>query len=290
MGYLWALLAFAFIGSYMVPVRFTTAKGFSFFHLMGWGLLPLIILRWSSVKLVWGHPWWFGAALFSGFLWGLGQITANLALEEISLAKAVVYFNFNTLLNILLGLVFFHEAAGLKSFIFLLVGAVLLMAGAFWVTKISAPLSKEGNLKKGIFFGLLTGFFWGVYFFSITWVRQKDPQPLIGPLDVLMVLALGGVITALLTPFFVKPQKINRRDLALGFSSAFLWILGMSGMLMAIQTLGLSRAVPIINSNALVYAAWSLFIFKEISFSEWPKVLGSALLALAGGILMALSG
>jgi hypothetical protein len=40
----------------------------------------------------------------------------------------------------------------------------------------------------------------------------------------------------------------------------------------------------------LVYAGWSLFVFKEFHFSEWPKVLGSALLALAGGVLMALSG
>jgi drug/metabolite transporter (DMT)-like permease len=60
-------------------------------------------------------------------------------------------------------------------------------------------------------------------------------------------------------------------------------------MLMAIQLLGLSRAVPIINSNTLVYTAWSLFYFKELHFSQWPKVLGSALLALAGGVLMALS-
>jgi hypothetical protein len=53
--------------------------------------------------------------------------------------------------------------------------------------------------------------------------------------------------------------------------------------------MGLSRAVPIINSSSLVYAAWSLFVFKELRFSEWPKVLGSALLALLGGVLMALS-
>jgi glucose uptake protein GlcU len=291
MGYLWALLGIVCIGSYMLPVRFSTTKGFSFFYLMGFGFFPVVILRWSSVRLLWAHPMWLGAALFSGVLWGLGQIAANLALEEISLAKAVVYFNFNTLLNIFLGLIFFNEATGMKSTALLLAGAALLVAGAIWVTKIPALPSKEGNLKKGVILSLLAGLFWGVYFFPVTWVRHFDSQasPSIGQTDVLIGLVLGGLITALGVPLFAKIKKPAPLDLALGFGSAFLWAAGMSGMLMSIQLLGLSRAVPIVNSNALVYTAWSLFVFKEIHFSEWPKVLGSVLLVLGGGVLMALS-
>jgi glucose uptake protein GlcU len=289
MGYLWALVGFGCIGSYMLPLRFSTTKGFSFFHLMGWGLLIIVLLRWNSVALLWAHPQWFWAALLSGILWGVGQITANLALDEISLAKGVVYFNFNTLLNIVLGLVIFHEAASLQSLSILLFGALLLSAGALWVTKISAAPSKEGNLKKGVWLSLVTGFFWGIYFLPITLVRQNDAQAPISQLDVLIVLVLGGAITALLIPIFQKPKGATAKNFGLGLASAIFWVLGMSGMLMAIQMLGLSRAVPIVNASSLVYAAWSLFVFKELRFSEWPKVLGSALLALAGGILMALS-
>jgi glucose uptake protein GlcU len=289
MGYLWALLGFVCIGNYMLPVRFSTARGFSFFNLMGWGLLVAVFLRWNSVQLLWAHPLWFWAAILSGVLWGLGQIAANLALEEISLAKAVVYFNFNTLLNIVLGLVIFKEATNFQSYAFLIVGAGLLSMGALWVTKISAAPSKEGNLKKGVFLSLLAGLFWGIYFLPIILVRQSDPQSSISQLDVLIVLVLGGAVTAVLIPIFHRTQKIKIVNLGFGLISALLWVLGMSGMLMAIQSLGLSRAVPIINSSSLVYAAWSLFVFKELRFSEWPKVLGSALLALLGGVLMALS-
>ena len=288
-GYLWALVGFTCIGSYMLPVRFSTAKGFSFFHLMGFGLLVIVLLRWKSVQLLWAHPQWFWAALLSGVLWGLGQASAGLALEEISLAKGVVYFNFNTLLNIVLGLVIFREATTLKSLALLLLGAALLSAGALWVTSISAPPAKEGNLKKGIWLSLLAGFFWGIYFLPIRLVPQWDPQPLISQLDVLIVLVLGGAITAILIPVIHKTKGLTTVNLSLGLVSALLWVLGMSGMLMAIQMLGLSRAVPIVNSSSLVYAGWSLFVFKELHFNEWPKVLGSALLALLGGILMALS-
>src|SRR5665213_228067 len=289
MGYLWALLGVLCIGCYMLPVRFSATKGFSFFHLMGLAMLPVVVFRWNSIESLWAHPMWLGASLLSGMLWGLGQIAANVALEEISLAKAAVYFNSNTLLNILLGLVIFHEATSLNSTLLLLMGAVLLTAGAIWVTKIPASSSKEGNLKKGIFFSLTAGFFWGVYFFPITWMRHSDTQTSIGQLDVLIGLALGGAIIGMGLPFFVKTQKAPPLDWALGFGSALLWITGMSGMLMAIQLLGLSRAVPMVNANTLVYTAWSLFYFKELPLAQWPKVLGSALLALGGGVLMALS-
>jgi len=289
MGYLWALLGVVCIGCYMLPVRFSTTKGFSFFCFMGLGMLPIVVLRWNSIELLWAYPMWLGAALLSGLLWGIGQIAANLALEEISLAKAAVYFNSNTLLNILLGLVFFHEATSFNSTLLLLMGAVLLTAGAIWVTKIPALSSKEGNLKKGIFFSLLAGFFWGIYFFPITWMRHSDTQTSIGQMDVLIGLALGGAIVAIAVSFFEKTKKTSPLDWALGFGSAVLWVVGMSGMLMAIQLLGLSRAVPMVNANTLVYTAWSLFYFKELPLTQWPKVLGSVLLALAGGILMALS-
>lgn len=165
MSYLWALLGVVCIGCYMLPVRFSTTKGFSFFCFMGLGMLPMVVLRWGSIELLWAHPMWMGAALLSGLFWGSGQIAANLALEEISLAKAAVYFNSNTLLNILLGLVFFHEATSLTSILLLLMGAVLLTAGAIWVTKIQAPSSKERDLKKA-FFSVCWLDFFGVFIFS----------------------------------------------------------------------------------------------------------------------------
>ncbi len=289
MGYVYALMGFFCIGNYMLPVRYATARGLSFFHFMGWGMLFIVLLRLDSVKALWAHPMWFWAAILSGVLWACGQSAANLALEEISLAKAVVYFNFNTLLNILLGILIFHEAAGWKSLSLLMLGALLLTTGALWVTRISAAPSKEGNLKKGILLSLSAGFFWGVYFFPTTWVEKMDPQPLITQLDVLTVMVLGGALPALSLRVFHRRKEVVIRNLALGSASAGLWVLGMSGMLLAIQELGLSRAVPIVNSSSLIYAAWSLFVFKELRFSEWPKVLGSALLAVAGGILMALS-
>jgi len=75
-----------------------------------------------------------------------------------------------------------------------------------------------------------------------------------------------------------------------GVLTAFLWACGMICFLWAIQDIGISRAVPIVNSSTLLYAFWSLFVFKELPSHQWPKVLGSTLIVVAGAVLISFSG
>jgi glucose uptake protein GlcU len=288
-GYFYALAAFACIGSYMVPVRFATSKGLKFMPFMGLGMVVMDLVRCSSLQALWLYPKWFWASVLSGLLWVAGQALANLALEEVSLAKASVLFNFNSFINIAFGLLVFHEASGLRAYFYLLAGGTLLFAGAWWVARISAAPSKEGNLKKGVWLGLAAGCFWGLYFTPIKAVQVWDPQPTLSALDALSGLALGGTLPALLLFFFCRREDLNFRNVVMGGMTTFLWAVGTACFLLAIDGLGLSRAVPIVNSNGLVYAAWSLFVFKEFSFSAWPKVLGGTLIVMAGVILMAFS-
>jgi glucose uptake protein GlcU len=289
-GYLYALAAFACIGSYMTPVRFATSKGLKFMPFMGLGMVAMDFFRYSSLRALWEHPRWFWASILSGVLWVAGQALANLALEEVSLAKASVLFNFNSFINIAFGLLVFHEASGLRAYLYLLAGGLLLFIGAGWVSRISAAPAKEGNLKKGVWLGLAAGFFWGLYFTPIKAAQVWDPQPTLSALDALSGLALGGTLPALSLFFFCRKGDWSIRNIALGGLTTFLWAVGTACFLLAIDGLGLSRAVPIVNSNGLVYAAWSLFVFKEFSFSAWPKVLGGTVIVVAGVILMAFSG
>ena len=75
----------------------------------------------------------------------------------------------------------------------------------------------------------------------------------------------------------------------MGTATAALWMAGTACFLISIAQLGLSRAVPIVNTNSLMYAAWSFFVFKEIPLSQGPKVLGGTLLAIAGIVLLSFS-
>ena len=290
MGYLFVSGAFLFIGSYMVPVRFASAKGLHFMPFMGLGLLIFDLLRFGSLERVAAHPFWLGACLLSGLLWAAGQVLANMTLEEVSLAKSSVLFNVNSFINIAFGLLAFHEASGLQSYLFLLAGGLVLFAGAWYVAGIAPAPSKEGNLNKGVLYGLLAGVFWGLYFMPVKAVQTWYPEAGLGSLDILSGLAFGGTFPALLLFLKVPKKEFNARNVTMGMVTALLWAGGTACFLLAIQSLGLSRAVPIVNTSGLVYSLWSLFVFKEFPMSVWPKVLGGALIVAAGAVLTAQSG
>src|ERR1700722_12985944 len=113
MALFYAFAALLCLGSYMVPVRFSPAKGTSFFPFIALGILvmDLLFLRGSLVDLA-AHPMAFALALLSGLLWAGGQLMANAALEQISLAKGTMLFSLNTFINILIGIIAFKESSG----------------------------------------------------------------------------------------------------------------------------------------------------------------------------------
>ncbi len=289
MGYLYALGAFFCIGSYLVPARFSQNKGLAFFPYMALGMMAFLIFRGSSLQNLWNHPIWFWGTVGAGLIWALGQCFGNLALGEISMAKAAVVFNFNSFFNIALGLALFHEAKGLRAYGLILSGGILLFLGAWWVSKASATPSKEGDLKKGIFYSCLASVFWGTYFTPVKALQTFRPESSMGSLDCLSGLMLGGSLAGLILGLCFSKPKFDWKDTRLGLGTAVLWTLGTTFFLAAIGELGLARAVPIINSNALVYAAWSLFVFKELPLSQGPKVFGGTLLVVFGIVLLALA-
>jgi glucose uptake protein GlcU len=290
MALFYAFAALLCLGSYMVPVRFSNAKGFSFFPFMALGILAmdLLFLRGGLARL-WAHPTAFGLALLSGLLWAGGQLMANGALEQISLAKGTMLFSLNTFINILIGIIVFKETSGDRALGLIAAGGVLLFAGA-WLVSIAEPAETQTeNLKKGIPLALGAGIFWGAYFVPIKIAPLLDPAANLSPLTFLSGLALGGCLPGFVLLFLKKEEGWDLKSSLAGFLSAALWVGGMAFFLLAIQFLGLSRAVPIVNANSLVYAGWSLLVFKEIPFSQTPKVLGGTLLALGGIILLAQS-
>jgi drug/metabolite transporter (DMT)-like permease len=285
---LYALAAVACIGSYMVPARFATAKGAAFLPFMGLGMAAVGLALFNPFQALLPHPLWLAGTLLSGVLWALGQGLANIALAEISLAKAAVLFNINSFLNIALGLVVFHEASGSRAYLLLLAGGVLLFIGAWVVSRITAPVAKEGNLRKGVWLSLLAGFCWGVYFLPVKALQTWDAGAGLSSLDVLSGMILGGALSALLSGCFHPREHWTLRNMGLGALTAVLWAAGTICFLLIIRTLGLSRAVPIVNSNILVYALWSL-AFGELHVSQWRHMLAGFLLVAAGVAFLAFS-
>jgi len=288
-GYLYCLGAILLIGSYLVPSRFVRAKGLSFLPPLGLGLLLGTILLYPQYLELTASPRMLGATLLAGLFWCLGQCAANIALAEISLAKGAALYNVNTLINLAAGLLLFGEAARPGSVVWIVSGGLLLFAGAVYVAWAQAAPSKERDLKKGVLWSLAAAFCWGVYFLPVLMAQKSDPQSSLTPLHQLVGLMAGGGLSALCVGAFPKVRADWRHDLKWGLLCALLWASGTWFFLLAIQALGLSKAVPIVNTNVLMYAFWSLFVFKELPLSQAARVLGGCV-AIALGIALIAQG
>lgn len=85
-----------------------------------------------------------GIALGAGLLWGIGMIcvTCGLSLPDTAVSKLVPLYNTNTLVAVLLGILFLKEAPEQGTMVVLLVlGALLVVAGGILVTR-KAPSSR----------------------------------------------------------------------------------------------------------------------------------------------------
>ena len=290
MGYLYAFMAFLMIGSYLVPLRFARPKGDAFLALMGLGMaasLPFFAPQ--LVQLV-RHPAWLAAGILSGVLWAVAQGLANRAIGEVSFAKAVVVFNLNTFVNIAAGLLLFREAASLHAAIGLVAGGIVLFSGAAVVAGAQASPSMEGDRRQGILLAGGAGLIWGLYFIPLQYVKKLDPAPGLDEMHLLAALLLGGSLAAMaIGARSLRRTTWTRRDLGWGAVSAVLWTVGTAFFLAAIREMGLARAVPLINMNTLMYAGWSLFVFKELPLSQTWRILIGTLLAILGAGVLALA-
>jgi len=152
----------------------------------------------------------------------------------------------------------------------------------------AAP-EKEGNLGRGVFFSLLAALCWGVYFLPLVYLRRLEPDSPYGTLHTLSGLLFFGGLAALGTGLFIKKKPEWRSDFAKGFAASALWTLGTGCFLGGIGAMGLARTVPIVNANVLMYAFWSLFVFKELPLTQSARVLGGCA-AIALGIALIAQG
>jgi drug/metabolite transporter (DMT)-like permease len=285
MGYLYAFGAFLCIGSYLVPARRARSTGLSFIPLLGAGLLVGALFLLPYLVEILRSPRWAVAVTASGVLWCLGQCAAGLSLEQISLAKGSALYNVNTLINLAAGLIWFGEGARPGSAPWIVSGGLLLFIGAVWVAWAQASPEKEGDLTRGVVWGLVAAVCWGVYFLPLVSMRRMDPGAPFGTLHILAGLMATGGSAALLSGFLLRSKPGWKLDLPWGFASAILWTVGTGFFLAAINRLGLAKTVPVVNCNVLMYAFWSLFVFKELPLAQAPRVLGGCV-AIALGIAL----
>ena len=238
-------------------------------------------------------------AILAGCLWAVANTLTIYAIRDIGLSIAFPLWNANSLLGIVWGAVFFNElrGAGWSRVLGVLGGAAVMFAGATLLAVASATAHPAGgHAARGVAAALAAGALWGTMYIPYRKAYLTGMNPLafvtfftVGELGMMTALALvdrGGVAP-------LVAELVGARDvlfwLLLG---GFVWVVGDLFQQYAAKYIGISRGIPLSNTNQLWGLAWGLLVFGELrggAGATYTQVIGGSLLMALGAAAIALA-
>ncbi len=232
--------------------------------------VPALILGTSSVRadlrraphlIIW--------ALLAGCLWAVANTMTIFAIRDIGLSIAFPLWNSNSLLGILWGFVFFNELrqAGWRRWTGVLGGALVMCVGAALLAKASATQAPAAHSMRGVWAALGAGILWGTMYIPYRKAYLSGMNPLsfvtfftFGELGMMAALAIGYLGLAPLWH-----ELTSARDVLFWLMlGGFIWVIGDLFQQYAAKYVGISRGIPLSNSNQLWGLLWGIFVFGEL--------------------------
>ena len=271
-------------------------------------VLGVFLARWSLPALIRGTgqmradireaPHLIVWGILAGCLWAVANTLTIFAIREIGLSIAFPLWNSNSLLGILWGFLLFKELrdAGKLRWLAVLGGALLMFAGGTLLAVASSTQNASGNSLRGVFAALGAGVLWGTMYIPYRKAYLTGMNPLsfitffsIGELGMMTTLALvyGGGIASLF-----HELAAARAVLFWLLLGGFVWVIGDLFQQYAAKYVGISRGIPLSNTNQLWGLLWGILVFGELhgrSASLYAQVVGGSLLMAAGAGAIALS-
>ncbi len=300
-GMLSGFAAGAWLGAAEAPTKLVTLGippvTISFMMVLG-----VFLARWSLPALVRGTaavtddvrqaPHLVIWAALAGCLWSVANTLTIFAIRDIGLAIAFPLWNSNSLLGILWGTVLFNELrdAGRARGLAVLGGAVIMFLGATLLAVASSTHAPGGSAVRGVVAALAAGAMWGTMYIPYRKAYLTGMHPMsfvafftIGELGMMSVLALvfsGG-------PGPLWADLVRSRDVLFWLLLAgFVWVVGDLFQQYAAKYVGISRGIPLSNTNQLWGLAWGILVFGE---PGGGKVIGGSLLMALGAGSIALA-
>jgi drug/metabolite transporter (DMT)-like permease len=253
--------------------------------------LPALILGTSSVRAdVRRAPHLIIWALLAGCLWAVANTLTIFAIRDIGLSIAFPLWNSNSLLGILWGFLFFNELrqAGWRRRAGVLGGALVMCAGAALLAVASSGRGPAAHSLHGVWAALGAGILWGTMYIPYRKAYLTGMNPLsfvtffsFGELGMMTVLAVSSLGLASLWQELLSARSVVFW-LMLG---GFVWVIGDVFQQYAAKYVGISRGIPLSNSNQLWGLLWGIFVFGELhgrSSSIYLEVIGGSLLMMLG--------
>ncbi|MGB2591342.1 MAG: EamA family transporter [Candidatus Acidiferrum sp.] len=271
-------------------------------------VMGVFLARWSLPALIRGTgqlrvdfrkaPHLIVWGILAGCLWAVANTLTIFAIRDIGLSIAFPLWNINSLLGIFWGYLLFNELrdAGRIRWLAVLGGALLMFAGATLLAFASSTQSPAEHPLRGIVAALGAGVLWGTMYVPYRKAYLTGMNPLsfiafftIGELGMMFTLAIayGGGLSAL------WHQLNEAKDVLFWLMlGGFVWVVGDLFQQYAAKYIGISRGIPLSNTNQLWGLFWGILVFGELhgrSTSLYAQVIGGSLLMTAGAAAIALS-
>jgi drug/metabolite transporter (DMT)-like permease len=299
LGILSGLTAGAWLGAAEAPTKLV-AVGLSPVVISLIMVVGVFLARWSLPALIRGTasiradirrtPHLIIWALLAGCMWAVANTMTIFAIRDIGLSIAFPLWNSNSLLGILWGFVFFGELrhAGWRRWAGVLGGAVIMCIGAALLAIASSTQAPAAHSMRGVWAALGAGVLWGTMYVPYRKAYLSGMNPLsfvtfftFGELGMMTALAVGYLGLA---PLW---QELTRaRDVLFWLmSGGFIWVIGDIFQQYAAKYSGISRGIPLSNTNQLWGLLWGVLVFGELRGSgaaTYMQVVGGSVLMMLG--------
>jgi drug/metabolite transporter (DMT)-like permease len=253
--------------------------------------VPALILGTSSVRAdVRRAPHLIIWALLAGCLWAVANTMTIFAIRDIGLSIAFPLWNANSLLGILWGFLFFNELrqAGWRRWLGVLGGALVMCMGAALLAIASSTQATAAHSFRGVWAALGAGVLWGTMYIPY----RKAYLTGMNPLSFVTFFTFGelGMMSALAVSYLGVASLLRElhsaRDILFWLMlGGFIWVIGDLFQQYAAKYVGISRGIPLSNTNQFWGLLWGTFVFGELhgrGHSIYAQVIGGSLLMMAG--------
>ena len=302
-GILCGLSAGAWLGAAEAPTKLVTL-GLSPVVVSLSMVIGVFLARWSLPALIQGTsyiaadlrqaPHLIVWAVLAGCLWAVANTLTIFAVRDVGLAIAFPLWNSNSLLGIFWGVVFFNELRGAdwRRWAGVIGGALLMFAGASALAVASSAQSAPGNAFRGVVAALAAGVLWGTMYIPYRKAYLTGMSPMsfitfftIGELG--MMTALAVVYSGGFAPLW-NEMAAARHVLFWLLLGGFVWVIGDLFQQYAVKYAGITRGIPLSNTNQLWGLLWAVLVFGELRGTDAPianVVAGSLVMALGAAVI-----
>ena len=303
-GIICGLTAGAWLGAAETPTKLVTL-GLSPVVVSLAMVIGVFLARWTLPALIQGTsyiaadlrqaPHLIVWAVLAGCLWAVANTLTIFAVKDVGLSIAFPLWNSNSLLGILWGIVFFNELRGAnwRRWLGVLGGAMLMFAGATALAVASAAQAPKVDAIRGIVAALGAGVLWGTMYIPYRKAYLTGMSPLafitfftVGELGMMTTLAIaysGGV-----APLWHELAGA-RHVLFWLLLGGFVWVVGDLFQQYAVKYAGITRGIPLSNTNQLWGLLWAVLVFGELHGGTrglYTQVVGgSIVMALGAGVI-----